>query len=224
MTPMRTVSRAARIGAAAAGCGLLAYGVTRRDPWRTGAAVLAVPLLYMGIAPAVSGRRQGTREALGGPRGVHVREAVRIARPVDEVYRAWRDLERLPSLVPGLAAVDTEDARRSRWVMHGPGNLRLTWLAEIINDEPNRVIGWQTLPGSDVQIAGSVRFDEAPGGRGTQVTVHLQYSPPAGRAGAAVARLLGRNPASEVREALRQVKQSLEAGEQPTAGPAGVSQ
>lgn len=223
MTPTMTVARAARVGAVAAGCGLLAYSVTQRNGWRSSAGILALPLLYLGIAPGVSARSTGTREALGGPRGIHIREAVRIARPVEEVYRAWRDLERLPSLIPGLDAVDSEDAQRSRWVMRGPGDVRLTWMAEIINDEPNRVIGWQTLPGSDVQIAGSVRFDDAPGDRGTQVTVHLQYAPLAGRVGAAVARLLGRNPESEVREALRRVKQSLEAGEQPNAGHEGVA-
>lgn len=223
-----SVQRAARMGALAAGCGLIAYGVTsQRNGWRTGASALALPLLYAGVAgarPWPSARGADTREALSGPRGIHVREAVTIARPPEEVYATWREIDRLPALIPGLEQVDTETADRSRWTMRGPGGVRLTWHAEVINDEPNRVIGWRTLPGSDVQIAGSVRFDEAPGGRGTRLTVHLQYAPPAGRAGAALARLVGRNPASEVREALRHVKQSLEAGEQPTAGIAGVAQ
>ena len=51
------------------------------------------------------------------------------------------------------------------------------------------------------------------GGRSTQVTVHLQYAPPAGRAGALLAWLFGREPSQTIREDLRRLKQLLEAGE-----------
>jgi uncharacterized membrane protein len=45
--------------------------------------------------------------------------------------------------------------------------------------------------------------------------VHLQYSPPGGRVGAAVARLLGADAETEIRQDLRRFKQLLEAGETP---------
>jgi uncharacterized membrane protein len=44
----------------------------------------------------------------------------------------------------------------------------------------------------------------------------MQYSPPGGKIGAAVARLLGRDAATEIREDLRRFKQLLETGEVPT--------
>ena len=75
------------------------------------------------------------------------------------------------------------------------------------------MIAWRSLPGSDVATAGSVNFDSVRGGRDTQVTVHLQYAPPAGRAGAFVATLFGREPSQTIREDLRRLKQMLEAGE-----------
>jgi hypothetical protein len=79
------------------------------------------------------------------------------------------------------------------------------------------VLAWRSLPGSEVVTAGSVSFDAARGGRGTQVSVHLQYAPPAGKAGALVASLFGREPSQTVREDLRHFKQLLEAGEIPRA-------
>jgi uncharacterized membrane protein len=91
------------------------------------------------------------------------------------------------------------------------------WNAEIINQVPNQVIAWRSLPGSEVVTAGSVNFDVVRGGRSTQVSVRLQYAPPAGHVGAVVAGLLGSDPAGMVREDLRRLKQLLEAGEVPRA-------
>ena len=60
-----------------------------------------------------------------------------------------------------------------------------------------------------------MNFDPAAAGQGTRVTVHLQYSPPGGKVGAAIARLLGADAETEIREDLRRFKQLLEAGEVP---------
>ena len=56
----------------------------------------------------------------------------------------------------------------------------------------------------------------APEGRGTEVSVTLDYIPPAGKVGWAIAKLFGKDPAAEVREDLRRFKSFLEAGEVPT--------
>jgi uncharacterized membrane protein len=48
------------------------------------------------------------------------------------------------------------------------------------------------------------------------VHVRLQYSPPAGKIGAAIAWMLGHEPAQTIQEDLRRFKQLLEAGESPT--------
>jgi uncharacterized membrane protein len=91
----------------------------------------------------------------------------------------------------------------------------LRWDAVVINKIQDELIAWKTLAGADVVSAGSVAFKPARRG-GTEVTVTMQYDPPGGKAGAAIAWLVGRAPASEVREDLRRVKQHLEAGEIPT--------
>jgi uncharacterized membrane protein len=94
--------------------------------------------------------------------------------------------------------------------------MKVEWDAEIYNEIPNKLIAWRSLEGADVISAGSVNFDEASGSRGTRVTVHLQYSPPGGKVGAAVARLFGRDAETEIHEDLRRFKQLIEAGEVPT--------
>jgi hypothetical protein len=87
------------------------------------------------------------------------------------------------------------------------------WDATIIADVPGEVITWRSLEGSDVDHAGAVRFEEAPGGRGTIVKVNFQYNPPAGVIGAAVAKLFGEEPEQQLNDDLRRFKQVLEVGE-----------
>jgi uncharacterized membrane protein len=76
------------------------------------------------------------------------------------------------------------------------------------------VIAWQSLKGSMVATAGSVNFEETE--RGTVVHVHLQYNPPGGRLGAAVAYVFGEEPNLQVQEDLRRFKRLMETGEIPT--------
>jgi uncharacterized membrane protein len=115
-----------------------------------------------------------------------------------------------------LESVRILDGKRSHWVAKAPLGTSVEWDAEIINEEANELIGWRSLEGADVPNAGSVRFRPAPGGRGTEVRVNLEYNPPTGKLGAAFAKLLGEEPERQVEEDLRRFKQWMEAGEIPT--------
>jgi uncharacterized membrane protein len=161
----------------------------------SGLALTSGALLYRrlnGNRRQVSGLAE-TRAALGGQRGIHVREAVRLEVPIEEVYRFWRQLEHLPQFMSHLESVVEEpDGTRSRWVARGPAGLRVAWDAEIVTERENHTLAWASLPGSDIVTAGSVTFAPVRGGRTTQVTVHLQYAPPAGRAGDWIAWAFGR--------------------------------
>lgn len=125
-----------------------------------------------------------------------------------------------------LITVEQIDQQRSHWVAQGPANKRIEWDAEIINEIPTQLIAWKSLPGSDVGSAGSVRFKDAPGGRGTEIRVELQYNPPGGVVGSYFARLFGREPEQEITADLGRLKQFLESGEAATTEgqPRGGSQ
>ena len=179
-------------------------------------ALLGVGALWVWFRPrpARKGKRRPDMPTLAGGRGLHVARTVTVQRSPDEAYRAWRDLESLPRLLPGhLLSVTSSESRRTRWVVAGPGGLRASWEAELTADEPGRLIAWRSVPGASVDIAGSVRFDSAPGGRGTEIKVILTYAPPAGKLGAAAAALAGGGGDRLVREALRRFKQLVETGE-----------
>ena len=160
---------------------------------------------------AIADRGSDTRQQLGGRRGIHVEEAVLINKPVAEVYRFWRNFENLPRFMKHLDSVAEREAGISHWVACGPAGTKVEWDARIVNEIDNKVIGWQSLAGSTISTAGSVNFDESFDG-GTRVTVRLQYNPPAGRLGAAVARLFGEEPSMQIREDLHRFKELVETG------------
>ena len=144
--------------------------------------------------------------------GVRVEKAVTINVPVEQVYAFWRNFENLPRFMHNLESVEVHDSTRSHWVAKGPAGTKVDWEAEIINEVPNELIGWRSIEGSRVDNAGSVHFTPA-AGKGTEVKVVLRYDPPAGVLGATISRILGEDPAVNVREDLRRLKMLLETGE-----------
>jgi uncharacterized membrane protein len=161
-----------------------------------------------------SPRRAGAQR-FSGTRGVHAEAEAIVNRPVEEVYTFWRKLENLSRFMDNVLSVTEEGPTRSHWMVSGPAGTTLEWDAEIVNEEPNKVIGWKTVPGSTVAHAGSVNFRDTGGGLATLVRVKLQYDPPAGRIGGLVASWLGSDPETQIAGDLERMKHVLESGPAP---------
>ena len=142
---------------------------------------------------------------------VNIRSTVIVNKPRNEVYAFWRRLENLPLFMRHLESVQEIDSRRSHWEAKIPNNLvTIKWDAEIVKDEENSLLSWQSLPGSTIENAGKVEFRNALGDRGTDLRIMITYRPPAGNLGTQVARLF--NPMFEkiVKEDVTNFKQFIE--------------
>lgn len=136
-----------------------------------------------------------------------------VNREPADVYQFWLRFDQFPRFMRHLKQVSVRKDGTSHWEAYGPGGQLYGWDAEVVENRPNELIAWRSRPGGDVENEGSVRFERAPGGRGTLVRVNLRYAPPAGAVGSAIASLLGREPGQEVQEDLRRFKQVIETGE-----------
>jgi uncharacterized membrane protein len=139
-----------------------------------------------------------------------------IKRSREELFRFWRDLENLPRFSKHLLSVRKINDQESHWVVKSPAGTTSEWDAIITNEHENHLIAWESIKGSEIDNAGSVRFEPAPGEQGTEVRVTLAYIPPIGKLGAMVARLYGEEPDIQVEEDLGRFKALMEAGEIPT--------
>ena len=211
-TPERWIS-------AAAGSALLYYGIRKRS-WLGGLlalgggnlllrGALGKSLIYKAFGISTAGKSL-VKSVKGA---IKVEKSVTVDRPAEEIYRFWRNFENLPRIMDHLKAVRTIDDRRSHWVAKGPAGSEVEWDAEITEDLDGRRIAWRAMEGSDVFTQGYVAFEPAPDGRGTEVRVSLEYQPPGGKAGAAMAKLFGEEPSQQVDQDLRKFKRMLETGE-----------
>ena len=144
---------------------------------------------------------------------MHLKKAITVNRAPEEVYRFWHDFRNLPRFMRHLEDVQVTGSRRSHWKAKAPAGMTVEWDAVVVDDRPNELIAWRSLEGADVDNSGSVRFTPAPGGRGTEVRVELDYAPPGGAVGATIAKLFGEEPEQQVQDDLRRFKQVLETGE-----------
>jgi uncharacterized membrane protein len=215
------LTRGERIASAVGGGLLAAVGLGRRSAGGFALALVGGDLLRraitghsyayeaMGIRTVPVGQGAETT-SVPYELGVRVDESIAIDRPRQEVYRFWRSLSNLPRFMKNLESV-SEFGNRSHWVARGMRGRRVEWDAVIHNEREGELLAWRSLPGADFDHAGSVLFDNAPGG-GTIVRIELQYNPPGGALGAIFASLWGSEPGQQLHQDLQRLKTLLESG------------
>jgi uncharacterized membrane protein len=225
------VSGGERLVSVAAGSILALLGAGRRDLTGLVIAGVGAGLIYRGATghcsvyeslgvdtahePTGGSRPPVARPRPSEKRGIHIAQSMLIDKSPEELYAYWRNFQNLPRIMRHLESVQVQDGCRSHWVAKAPkiAGGKVEWDAEIVADEPNARIAWQSLPGADVDNRGSVQFTPAPGNRGTKVRVVVDYAPPAGRLGKWVAKLFGEEPEQQIWDDLRNFKRVMEIGE-----------
>lgn len=141
---------------------------------------------------------------------------VTIRKPRSELYAHWRDFGNLPRFMENVETIRSEGDHRV-WVIKAPAGQTVEVKTEITEDVENRRIGWRSVEGSDIQTSGNVEFADAPGDRGTRVSLMMAYDPPAGELGRAIAKLFQREPQVQARHDLKRFKALMETGEISTS-------
>jgi uncharacterized membrane protein len=155
-----------------------------------------------------------------------VGRTITVNRPRAEVYAFWRDFRNLARFLENIESVQPGDGRRSHWVIKAPGGRTVEWDSELVEEEPDRLLAWESVEGADIKNTGRIEFRDGPPGRGTEVTATIVYDPPAGDLGKLIAKLFQKEPKVQARRDLRRFKQLLETGEistsrAPDAAPRG---
>lgn len=220
------ISQPERVVSIVGGATLIGFGLQKKSWAGFGMAALGGALLYRGASGHcdiyqafgvnTARSRGGRNVSVPYELGVRVDKTIIIAKPPEEVYQFWRNLENLPRFMGHLESVQEIDNKHSHWVAKAPAGYSVEWKAEIINEVENKLIGWRSLPGADVDNAGSVQFHPA-GSGGTELKIALQYNPPGGVVGSWFAWLFGEEPSQQIDHDLGRLKLLLESGE--STGP-----
>jgi uncharacterized membrane protein len=210
MTRTVNVGEGERIASIALGAGMVTFGLLRRSRAGWGLAITGAGLVYRGLSGTSMVYRALGIDRAGETRGnlgVKIEREVSIEEPAEKLYRFWRDVRNLPTIMANVKSVTVLSDVRSHWVVKGPMGRTLEWDAVIINDKPNELISWRT-EGARVESAGSVHFEARPDGS-TLVRVSLQYNPPGGELAHMIFALFGKDPGARIEEDLMRLKESL---------------
>jgi uncharacterized membrane protein len=197
-----------------AGGALALYGVTRGSLGGWLVAGLGAALGYRGISGHCALYDKLGIDAAGGRRnvgnlGVKIDREVVVNATPEKLYGIWRNFENLPRLLSHVERVEVLSPTRSRWTLKSP--VSVSWEAELINDKINELIAWRSVGNQWVDHAGSVTFERI-GDGATRVHVSLQYDPPGGRIGHAVASLFAEDAGTKVEQDLAEFKRAVEEG------------
>jgi uncharacterized membrane protein len=185
------------------GGALALFGLSRRSKSGVAVAGAGALLAYYGSKAASSGDLIASASVI-------------VNAPAEQVYQLWRAFEDFPLFMRHLESVTVTNDRKSKWVALGPLGTRVEWIAEITGERQNESIAWRSLPGSDIDVDGSVQFRKATGNRGTLIEARVEYRVPAGPVGSGFAKLLGKDPSFLMQQDLRRLKALMETGEIPT--------
>ncbi len=208
------------------GGALAVYGIARQDWGGAGLALLGATLIYRGasghsmIYQSLNANQPQEQQlstnisTIPGGKGIKVHRTVTVNRPAAELYSFWHDVEKTPLYTPLVESVTRTGERTSHWVAKSPTGKSVEWNSELLEDQPDTLISWhvhgETLTGN----AGKVSFKAAPGNRGTEVTLELDYYQ--NPALVAVGKIAGKAAEVQVMETLRRFKELMEAHEVPT--------
>lgn len=148
-----------------------------------------------------------------------VGRSVTIARPRPELFAIWRDFANLADFMENLARIEPvgDDPDRNIWHIRAPAGKTVAVETTIAREVENELIAWRSTPDSEIATEGRVTFHDAPGNRGTRVSLIIAYKPPAGALGKAFAKLMMKSPEIQARHDLKRFKMLMETGEIATA-------
>ena len=148
-----------------------------------------------------------------------VGRSVTIRKPRHELFAFWRDFNNLPRFMENLERIEVKDAASSHavWTIKAPAGSTVDVESRIAREVDNELIAWRSVEGSDIDTEGRVTFTDAPGERGTRVSLLIAYVPPAGEVGRTVAKLFRREPEVQARHDLKRLKMLMETGEIATS-------
>ncbi|MFZ0243289.1 MAG: YgaP-like transmembrane domain [Desulfobacterales bacterium] len=208
-----------RILSALGGTAIAIYGLTRGSMGGIVTTALGAMLLHRGTTgycPLYALSEIDTTDSEEG-KVIDIVEVLTIGRSREDVYASWRDLEKLPRFMHHIESVRQTGDGHSQWTARLPKGMgTIAWEAETTEDRVNEKIAWRSLGDADVRNSGEVLFREAPGNRGTEVKVRIEYRPPAGKLGRIAAGFANPAFSGMIREDIRRFKSLMETGEIPT--------
>ncbi len=149
-----------------------------------------------GLMAARLGRRDASRI-------MRLEKSIQIAKPLQEVFDAWSNLEDLSHMSNMISSLRTF-GNRSRWTLDISG-VPVEWEAETTQFIPYQAIGWKSLTGP--KHTGRITFSQV--GEDTLIHIQMNYAPPVRLLRPLLSPFSG-DLEAHIERALREIKAAME--------------
>lgn len=136
-------------------------------------------------------------------------KTVIVNAPISQVFSFFKNFENFPRFMENIESISVIGPDMTHWKSKGPLGTTVEWDAKTTYVEENKKIAWQSTGGT-IETHGAAIFEET--GDQTKITVGLEYNPPGGTLGEAVAKLFS-DPEEQLEQDLNRFKQVAESGD-----------
>ncbi len=230
--PLRlNVGRAERLFSSILGISLLTLGLKKNRIKRVGISIAGLELLRRGLTgrsylyraldvttrnlrSLSHGELKKGGNSFFGSRQLFTERVVTVNKPREELFQFWSDFRNMPLFMENVEEVRVIGDQRTHWIAYGPAESTLEWDAQITDIQQGESISWETVRSSSgVRVKGRAQFADAPGGRGTEIRVRIEYAFEMSKVGHLFFQIFGRDPDQQLRKNLRLFKKLMETGE-----------
>ena len=124
---------------------------------------------------------------------------------------AWdyvSNYQNFDQFMPSIKKVELLSGDTSEWHMSGPLGIPVSWQAITTTKEAPKHLAWHSTKGM-IETKGFIKIE--PNGSGSKITVHMEYEPPLGAIGEAVATIF-KDPQKLLEDGVEKLGELLQGG------------
>lgn len=145
-----------------------------------------------------------------------ISRSITIGKPRADVFAFMREPQNVGPLMPWVESVAWTSDTSSRWTANAPMGQKLQATLQLLEEQTDTLLRWETATGSMWQHEIALHFSEAPANRGTEIKAVIVGKPAMGKLGYAAASAVAGFTDKALLNVLRSLKQHLETGEVST--------
>jgi len=202
----------------ASGALLLAPVLRKRSILSWTAAAAGGALIYDGVSGTCA-----VSQTIGlspvAPTSQRIHQSITVGKDATELYALWRNPDTMIRLVRPWADVEIAGENHIRWSIPLPVGPAVSGEAILIEERPNEMVHWSTMPDDGLQMNEWFHLSPAPQDRGTEVTLEylVDFSRiRGGRTIRAISTFFEKTPRILIGKLLHNFKALAETGEIPT--------
>lgn len=198
----------------------------KRTPDRSQSSSSLRPLLIIAALAGVAALAVGTarrRVEHGEGDAVHddggLRRSLTFQADAAALRERLGDASVLAQVLEPAVEVEAAGGDHSTWRLALPGGHSFDWTMQLAGAGGSGPLAWRSTDGTGLPSVAEIDFRPATGGRGTVVTLRLEFAPPLGALGRAAVGLFAKPIRLAAMGTLYRLRALVQTGEVPATGP-----